>query len=75
MSGRFYVDSLEGKYEPGCDLDALEDMLTNFNEYMAGGFGDDFPERWKPLFDELEGMGADGVVPASLVERWKQSGE
>lgn len=72
MTKRFYVDSLNGKYDPECDLDALEDMLTNFNEYMAGGFGDDYPERWKPVFEKLESLGEDEIVPASLVELWKQ---
>ena len=75
MSERPYVDGLNGKFEQECDLDALDDMLMSFNEYMAGGFGDDHPERWKPIFAELEGMGEDDIVPASLVERWKQPEE
>ena len=75
MTKRPYVDSLDGKYEPGCDSDALEDMLMSFNEYMAGGFGDDYPERWKPIFAELESMGEDDVIPSSLVERWRQPRE
>ena len=75
MSDKPYVDGLNGVYEPGCDLDALEDMLMNFNEYIAGGFGDDYPDRWKPVFAELEDMGPDNPIPLSLVERWKQLAE
>ena len=62
-------------YEPGCDLDAREDMLMNFNEYMAGGFGDDYPERWKPVFAELQDVGPNNPILLSLVERWKQPGK
>ena len=72
MSGRFYIDGLEDRFDEDCDLDALEDLFFSFNEYMAGGFGEDgFPGWWKPLFDELEAIVTDGcAIPAELVDRW-----
>ena len=35
---------------PAVLSDALEDMLVSFNEYMAGGFSDDCPKCWNPMF-------------------------
>jgi len=76
MADRMYVDALNGLYEPDCDLDALEDLLLVFHEYLADGFGEgNYPAWWKPIFCDLEGyLTDDEPIPASLVERWINKG-